>query len=169
MEQEFLPHELIYDWNVMGETLPPPPHRVMFDDETLRDGIQNPSVVDPKIEDKLELIRLMDRLGIHLVNVGLPAASARNRQDSEDACREIVSQRLAIRPVMAARTVASDIVPIAEIQQKVGIPVVAYAFIGTSEIRKLAESWDLELIVKKSSEAIDFAVFPSPPAPARRG
>jgi 2-isopropylmalate synthase len=131
---------------------------VTFQDETLRDGIQNPSVIDPKIEDKLELIGVMDRLGIHLVNVGLPAASPRNFQDSETACRAIVEQKLAIRPVMAARTVVADIVPIAEIQQRVGIPVVAYAFIGTSEIRKLAENWDLALIAKRSSEAIAFAV-----------
>jgi 2-isopropylmalate synthase len=115
-------------------------------------------VIDPRIEDKLELIHLMDQLGIHLVNVGLPAASARNFQDSETACREIAASKLAIRPVMAARTVVGDIAPVAEIQQKVGIPCVAYVFIGTSEIRKLAESWDLDSIVKRSTEAIAFAV-----------
>lgn len=147
-----------YDWNRARGVAKLMHAAVTFQDETLRDGIQNPSVVDPKIEDKLELIGLMDRLGIHLVNVGLPAASSRNYQDSETACREIVTQKLAIRPVMAARTVVNDIAPIAEIQQKVGVPVVAYAFIGTSEIRKLAESWDLSTIVKRSTEAIAFAV-----------
>lgn len=147
-----------YDWNRARSIIKLMHAGVTFQDETLRDGIQNPSVIDPKIEDKVELIHLMDELGIHLVNVGLPAASLRNFSDSEIACREIVSSKLAIAPVMAARTVVSDIVPIAEIQQKVGIPVVAYAFIGTSEIRKLAENWDLESIVKKSTEAIAFAV-----------
>ncbi|MCC6667767.1 MAG: 2-isopropylmalate synthase [Polyangiaceae bacterium] len=147
-----------YDWNRSRGVAKLMHAGVTFQDETLRDGIQNPSVIDPKIEDKLELIALMDRLGIHLVNVGLPAASPRNLQDSVAACQAIVEQRLAIRPVMAARTVVSDIVPIAEIQQRVGIPCVAYAFIGTSEIRKLAESWDIELIVKRSTEAIAFAV-----------
>lgn len=131
---------------------------VTFQDETLRDGIQNPSVVDPRIEDKLELIHLMDQLGIHLVNVGLPAASPRNFADCETACRQIATSKLVIRPVMAARTVVSDIVPIAEIQQKVGIACQVYTFIGTSEIRKLAESWDIDLIVQRSSEAIAFAV-----------
>ena len=147
-----------YDWNRAQSVARLMHAGVTFQDETLRDGIQNPSVVDPKIEDKLELIRLMARLGIHLVNVGLPAASPRNFQDSELGCRMIVDERLAIRPVMAARTVVSDIVPIAEIQQRVGIPCVAYAFIGTSEIRKLAESWDIGLIVERSTEAIAFAV-----------
>lgn len=147
-----------YDWNRAREVAKLLRPGVTFQDETLRDGIQNPSVIDPRIEDKLELIHLMDRLGIHLVNVGLPAASSRNYEDSAAACREIVNSKLAIRPVMAARTVVSDIRPIAEIQQKVGVPVVAYAFIGTSEIRKLAESWDVELIVQRSTEAIAFAV-----------
>lgn len=147
-----------YDWNRSRSVARLMHAGVTFQDETLRDGIQNPSVIDPKIEDKLELTRLMDRLGIHLVNVGLPAASPRSFQDSELGCRMIVDEGLAIRPVMAARTVVSDIVPIAEIQQRVGIPCVAYAFIGTSEIRKLAESWDIALIVKRSTEAIAFAV-----------
>ncbi len=151
-------HFAPYDWNHVRSVIKLMRPGVTFQDETLRDGIQNPSVVDPRIEDKLELIHLMDQLGIHLVNVGLPAASTRNRQDSEDACREIVASKLRIRPVMAARTMANDIVPTAEIQQKVGIPVIAYAFIGTSEIRKLAENWDLELILGRSSQAIDFAV-----------
>jgi isopropylmalate/homocitrate/citramalate synthase len=147
-----------YDWNRVRSVLKLLHPGVTFQDETLRDGIQNPSVVDPKIEDKLELIHLMDRLDIHLVNVGLPAASQRNFEDSFRACREIVDAKLSIRPVMAARTMAKDIAPIADIQQKVGIAVTAYAFIGTSEIRKLAESWDIDLILLRSTEAIDFAV-----------
>jgi 2-isopropylmalate synthase len=100
----------------------------------------------------------MNELGIHLVNVGLPAASTRNFGDSETACKEIASSRLAIKPVMAARTVVSDIAPIAEISQRTGIPVTVYAFIGTSEIRKLAENWALDTIVARSTEAIAFAV-----------
>lgn len=146
-----------YDWNRAREVAKLLRPGVTFQDETLRDGIQNPSVIDPSTKDKVELIHLMDQLGIHFVNVGLPAASTRNFEDSEIACREIVSAKLAIRPVMAARTVVSDVRPIAEIQQRVGLPVTAYAFIGTSEIRKLAESWDLSSIVARSTEAIEFA------------
>lgn len=148
-----------YDWNrAEGPVRLVRPGVTTFQDETLRDGIQSPSVADPSIADKLELIHLLDRAGVHLVNVGLPAASLRNRDDCLRACQEIARARLSIRPVAAARTMASDIAPIAELQQKSGLPVAAYAFIGTSEIRKLAESWDLDLIVKRSVEAIDFAV-----------
>jgi 2-isopropylmalate synthase len=148
-----------YDWNrANGPIQLFKPGVTTFQDETLRDGIQSPSATDPSIEDKIELIHIMDRLGIHYVNVGLPAASARNRQDCLEACQEIVRCKLKIRPVAAARTMRDDIGPIAELAQKTGIPVVAYAFIGTSEIRKLAESWDIALLVKRSVEAVDFAV-----------
>lgn len=147
-----------YDWNRARSVIKLMRPGVTFQDETLRDGIQNPSVVDPTLEDKLALIRIMDQLGIHLVNVGLPAASSRNREDSEQACRAIVEEKLSVIPVMAARTVVGDVVPIAEIQQRVGVKVQAYAFIGTSEIRKLAENWDLDMIVKRSTDAIAFAV-----------
>lgn len=151
-------HSLPHDWNRARGRAKLFDARVTFQDETLRDGIQNPSVIDPCIEDKLELIHIMNELGIHLVNVGLPAASSRNFEDSEKACREIASAGLKIKPVMAARTVVADVAPIAEISQRTGMPVQVYAFIGTSEIRKLAENWALETIVQRSTEAIAFAV-----------
>ena len=44
--------ELIYDWNSVEKVAPlSPKRRFTFMDETLRDGIQSPSVVDPTIED----------------------------------------------------------------------------------------------------------------------
>jgi 2-isopropylmalate synthase len=148
-----------YDWNrTEGPVRLFKPGVTTFQDETLRDGIQSPSATDPTADEKIELIHIMDRLGIHLVNVGLPAASGRNREDCLAACQEIARAKLKIRPVAAARTMANDIGPIADLVQKTGVPVVAYAFIGSSEIRKLAENWDIELLVKRSTDAIDFAV-----------
>ena len=52
--------ELVHDWNED----PPIDHEVELDDETLRDGLQSPSVSDPSIEKKLEILHLMDSLGI---------------------------------------------------------------------------------------------------------
>ena len=68
--------ELIYDWNHHGgshET----PRQVELDDETLRDGLQSPSVTDPSIDDKLRILHLMEALGIDTANLGLPAAGPR--------------------------------------------------------------------------------------------
>ncbi len=146
-----------YDWNASRGARRLVRPGVTFLDETLRDGIQCPSVVDPCLADKRALVHAMDALGIHYVNVGLPAASSRNRDDCEELCHEIVESRLAIRPIAAGRTLPTDLEPIAEISQRAGIEVMAYAFIGSSEIRKLVESWDVTSLVRKTTDALAFA------------
>jgi len=149
--------ELIYDWNEVGRRHPPfgP---VEFFDETLRDGLQNPSVKDPSIEQKLELIHLMESLGIHAADIGLPGSSKRAFDDVLRMCQEIVSSGMKLRPACAGRTVAADILPMVEISQRAGVPVEVYTFIGSSPIRLFAESWDVETLLKHSADAIDVAV-----------
>jgi 2-isopropylmalate synthase len=149
--------DLIYDWNNVGRRYAPF-GAVEFFDETLRDGIQNPSVKDPSIEDKLEILHLMHSLGIHAADIGLPGASKRAFDDVLRLCREVVDQRLDIKIACAGRTVPSDILPMVEVSQKAGLPVEVYTFIGSSPIRALAEDWDLSVMLKRSAEAIDVAV-----------
>ncbi len=149
---------LVYDWNEVARRGRVIPKGISFFDETLRDGLQNPSVVDPKTEDKLELIHLMDEIGIHVADIGLPGSSKRNYDDVVAICQEISRAKLKIRPAVAGRTVVSDITPMIDIAQKVGMPLEVYTFIGSSPIRQLAEAWDVEVLVKKSAEAIDVAV-----------
>ena len=150
--------ELIYDWNEVGRKGRLISKDVTFFDETLRDGLQNPSVADPSIEAKLKLLHLMDRLGIHVADIGLPGSSKRAFDDCLRMCREITDHKLNIRVACAGRTVASDITPMVEISQRAGIPIEVYAFIGSSPIRQLAEEWDVDLIAKRSAEAIDVGV-----------
>ncbi len=149
--------ELIYDWNQVGRRYPPF-GKVEFFDETLRDGIQNPSVRDPSIEDKLKILHLMNDLGIHAADIGLPGSNKRAFDDVLRMCREVVEQKLNVKIACAGRTVAADILPMVEISQKAGIPVEVYTFIGSSPIRVLAEDWNLELLLKRSAEAIDAGV-----------
>ncbi len=149
--------DLIYDWNEVGRRHAPF-GAVEFFDETLRDGLQNPSVKDPSIEEKLELLHLMDSLGIHAADIGLPGSSKRAFDDVLRMCREIVDQKLSIRPACAGRTVAADITPMIEISQRAGIPVEVYTFIGSSPIRLFAESWDVDVLVRHTADAIDVAV-----------
>src|SRR5262245_44112974 len=148
---------LIHDWNE-HEPAPRPPFRVLLNDETLRDGLQGPSVVDPPIEAKKAILRAMDRLGIHTADIGLPGAGPRAVGDVTALCREIADARLAIRPNCAARTVVKDIEPIARISQAVGIPIEACLFIGSSAIRQYAEDWTLETLLERTEEAVKFAV-----------
>jgi 2-isopropylmalate synthase len=130
----------------------------MLDDETLRDGLQSPSVTDPPVESKIEILHLMENLGVETVDVGLPGAGARQREAVLALCREISDRRLHIRANCAARTMMADIRPIAEASQLTGVPIEACLFIGSSPIRQYAEEWTIEQILRHTREAIRFAV-----------
>jgi 2-isopropylmalate synthase len=150
--------QLIYDWAAVGPHQVEWPDHVMLDDETLRDGLQSPSVTDPSLEVKVELLHLMDRLGIETADIGLPGAGERQKEAVLRLCREIADQRLKIRPNCAARTLMVDIQPIAEISQKTGMAIEACVFIGSSPIRQYAEEWDLDHILRFTRDAVSFAV-----------
>ena len=149
--------ELIYDWNLVGRT-EAPARRLELNDETLRDGLQSPSVIDPPIAKKLEILHLMDSLGIDSADIGLPGAGPRAVSDVTRLAKEIVDCKLDISPNCAARTIRADIEPIIDISEKIGIPIEACTFIGSSPIRQYAEGWSLEMILTSTEEAVSFAV-----------
>jgi len=150
--------DLIFDWNEVNRKRPLIPPGFTLFDETLRDGLQNPSVKDPGIEQKLKILHLMEDLGIDEADIGLPGSSKRAFEDVLRLCKEVVDCKMKIKIAAAGRTVVGDITPMIEVSQKAGLPIEVYAFIGSSPIRQYAEAWDLELIAKRSAEAIDVAV-----------
>jgi 2-isopropylmalate synthase len=150
--------ELVYDWNTIDPELTLPNRHIGFDDETLRDGLQSPSVSEPPVEQKIELLHLMDALGIDTADIGLPGAGGTHAAGVELMAREIAEKKLKIRPNCAARTHRSDILPIVEISQRVGIPIEACTFIGSSAIRFFAEDWTLDKLLKLTEDAVSFAV-----------
>ncbi len=147
---------LIYDWNKIGAPAKPP--RLMLDDETLRDGLQSPSVRTPTIAQKIKILHLIDKLGIDTADIGLPGAGPHVVQDVERLAREIVDAKLRVRANCAARTTISDIRPIAEITQRTGLPIEVGAFIGCSPIRQYTEGWTIDWLLRSTEEAIHFAV-----------
>jgi isopropylmalate/homocitrate/citramalate synthase len=149
---------LIFDWAARGPRQVQWPDHVMLDDETLRDGLQSPSVSDPPLETKVAILHLMESLGIETADVGLPGAGPQQHEAVTTLCREIDRGRMRIRPNCAARTMMVDIQPIAEIAQATGVPIEACLFIGSSPIRQYAEEWSLEDILHHTREAIRFAV-----------
>ena len=148
--------DLIHDWNLTGGAFRPT-RPLQFDDETLRDGLQSPAVSDPSLEQKIDLIDRMDRLGIHTANLGLPGAGGRPREDILKLAQHIAKNRLRIGANVACRTVVSDIEPVVEMTQKAGIPIEVCAFIGSSYIRQYAEDWTLERMLQNTREALTFA------------
>ena len=148
---------LIYDWNADGD-FDWSNAIVELNDETLRDGLQSPSAIDPPIEDKLKLLHLMADLGIAAADIGLPGAGSRVVESVRALAKEIVDQNLPIAPNCAARTVIADIEPIVRVSQEVGRPIEAATFIGSSPIRQYAEDWTLDRILQVSEDAITYAV-----------
>src|ERR1700719_1997292 len=151
-------NEWIHDWNQASAPLIAPGTRVLLNDETLRDGLQNPSVYDPSIEEKSETLLLREALGIDSLNIGLPGAGPRAVAHTEALAREIATNRMKIRPNAAARTVEADIRPIAEISQRVGIAIEAATFLGSSPIRRLVEDWTVDHLERTTEKAVRFAV-----------
>lgn len=149
------PAELIHDWNVDG---PRPPQRLEFDDETLRDGLQSPSVRHPSVAQKLEILRLMDALGIDTADIGLPGAGGAVKADTLAVAQAMADEKLRIAGNCAARTVEADLLPIAEIMQKTGRPLAAAMFIGSSPLRQYAEDWSIDDLLDKTRKAVAFAV-----------
>ncbi len=150
--------ELIYDWNQMEAAKLRPMGQVLLNDETLRDGLQSPSVRDPSIAEKIEILHLMEALGIDSLDMGLPGAGARALADCEALAHEIVRNKMKIRANCAARTHENDIRPIAEIVQRTGLNIQAATFIGSSPIRRYTEGWTDDFLLETTEKAVKFAV-----------
>ena len=150
--------DLIYDWN---KNFPPglkPLGPVLLNDESLRDGLQSPSVRDPSIPEKIEILHLMEALGINSLDLGLPGAGARAVEAVTALAREIVAHKMKIQANCAARTHENDIRPIADIVQKTGLRIEAATFIGSSPIRRFTEGWTDDFLLQTTEKAVKFAV-----------
>jgi 2-isopropylmalate synthase len=150
--------ELIYDWNRIHPASLRPLGHVLLNDETLRDGLQSPSVRDPSIQEKIAILHLMETLGINSLDLGLPGAGPRAVEHVEALAREIVAHKMKIRANCAARTHQNDIRPIAEIVQRTGLQIEAATFIGSSPIRRYTENWSDDFLLQTTEGAVKYAV-----------
>ncbi|MFQ5555552.1 MAG: LeuA family protein, partial [Acidimicrobiia bacterium] len=147
---------LLHDWNEVGE--PERPHfPVEIDDETLRDGLQSPSVRSPNLDEKIEILHGIASIGVRYADIGYPGAGPAVLDDVVGLAREIDEAGLEIEPNCAGRTVAADILPIAEAQQRSGVPIEASVFLGSSPIRQFVEGWDIDFLLRMTEEAVTLA------------
>ena len=150
--------ELIHDWNRIHPASLRPVGPVLLNDETLRDGLQSPSVRDPSIAEKVAILHLMEALGINSLDLGLPGAGARAVESVEALAREIVQHKLKVKANCAARTHENDIRPIAEIVQRTGLNIEAAMFIGSSPIRRYTENWTDDFLLQTTEKAVKYGV-----------
>lgn len=150
--------KLIYDWNtVHGGLFYPAAGRVLLNDESLRDGLQSPSVRDPSLPEKIEILHLMEGLGINALDLGLPGAGPRAVESVEALAREIVNNKMKIQGNCAARTHENDIRPIADIVQRTGLAIEAATFLGSSPIRRYTEGWTDDFLLHTTEKAVKYA------------
>lgn len=158
MPNELSEDKLIFDWNRYDKFRFRHKKDFELDDETLRDGLQSPSITDPTIEEKIGFLELMEELGIQCADIGLPGSGPRAQADITAMVKHIVKNKMKLRPNCAVRTVKADITPLIEISQKTGYPVEACAFIGSSPIRQYAEGWTIDKMIELTEEAVSYAV-----------
>ncbi len=145
--------DLINDWNGPPSDAGRVP---LLNDETLRDGLQSPSVRDPEIADKRDLTHRLARLGVDALNLGCPGAGPKALAAVRALMVEIRDHRLPLSPNVAVRTLESDLEQVAEIQQRAGLPLEAGAFLGSSPVRMDVEGWDLAFLVDTARQAVAF-------------
>jgi 2-isopropylmalate synthase len=155
--------DLLFDWN-LEDGCDLAPGSVELYDESLRDGIQSPSVTDPGIEEKKQLLRLMDQLGIHWADIGLPGAGPRAVADVTALAETIRDEGLKVRPSCAARTLVADVEPVVRIAAETGVQLEVMAFIGSSPVRQFVEDWDRPMMQRCVEESIAYAVKADIPA-----
>ena len=144
---------LIYDWNRDGRAARADYRAVELDDETLRDGLQGPSVRNPPLEVKKRLLHLMDELAIDSADIGLPGASAQARESVVALAKETTRLRH-LKPNCAIRTHPDDVRGAIEAATESGVAIEACAFIGSSPIRRFAEDWTLDTMLKSVETSV---------------
>jgi 2-isopropylmalate synthase len=150
---------LIYDWNQLSPFTCQfnQPQLIELNDETLRDGLQCPSVLQPTLEQKLAFLRLMPKIGIDSADIGYAGASKAAQEDVVVLAKTIKDEHLPVKPNCAGRTHEADINPILEAQQRSGQAIEAALFIGSSPIRQFVEGWDLPFLLKTIEKAVLYA------------
>lgn len=143
-----------YEWNGHASGV----SSLALDDETLRDGLQSPSVREPDIDSRIELLHLMTELGIGAADIGLPAASPRSAEVVRVLAAEIAGSRLPLAPNCAARTVLSDVAAVVRAADDTGCGLEVMAFIGSSPVRMYVEGWQIRDMAAMVSSCITFAV-----------
>jgi isopropylmalate/homocitrate/citramalate synthase len=97
---------LIANYNRLRKNLPPRlPERVYIWDETLREGVETPTVFLTYVE-RVKLAKLLDEAGVSIITVGFPALS----EEEKNAVKRIANEGFQQASIAAsARAIKSDI------------------------------------------------------------
>lgn len=147
-----------YDWGRHGPRRDPAVHGVKLHDETLRDGLQSPSMRVPALAVRQDWVRRLDRAGVHSACLGLPGAGPHAVEQGIALVGQIVRERLALRPVLAGRTHHGDVDAILEVCGRTGVAVEATLFLGASPVRLWVEGWNPARLASWTERTVGRAV-----------
>src|SRR5262245_45224132 len=154
---------LIHDWN-RATPLPASRGRPLVNDESLRDGLQSPSVRHPSPTQMVDILHAIEAVGIDALNIGLPGAGPHVVATTKRLAEEIRDAKLRVKPNCAARTMVQDIEPIRRITEETGVAIEAAIFIGSSPIRLEVEGWDVDHLLRTSATALEYCAKHGLPA-----
>ncbi len=120
------------------------PANIKIHDVTLRDGEQQTGVV-LRPEEKVEIARRLDAMGVHRIEAGMPVVSAGDRQ----AIEEIVNLGLKADIFSFARCIVDDI----KTAKECGVSGVIVEIPASEHIIRNAYGWDVDRAVKSSIDA----------------
>jgi 2-isopropylmalate synthase len=141
---------MLFNWNSVPADPEPQAGspKGSFFDETLRDGIQAPTITAPSLEQKVQIVDHMMAAGIRSADLGFPSSGPVAARECLELARYVAARGHPMSVAYAGRTHPSDIRPICEIAQRAGISVDAYLVIAVSPIRQYVEDWDTDFIVR---------------------
>ncbi len=151
------PRDLLYRWN---EQAAPSSARKAprLLDETLRDGLQSPSAIDPPVASKKALINLMARLGVDAVDIGLPGASDRARRECQAIAKHIEESGFDLTIACAARTHPNDIDAVIEVSRATNRNVEVLTFLASSPIRLYSSDWSITDLEQRVASSVKRAL-----------
>jgi 2-isopropylmalate synthase len=126
--------------------------RILIFDTTLRDGEQSPGATMNQ-QEKLQMARQLEKLGVDIVEAGFPASSAGDRESVALIAGALKKSRV----VGLARTIAEDIETTWRAVEKAAFPGI-HTFIATSDIHmqhKLRMS--REEVIDRTGQAVRLA------------
>jgi isopropylmalate/homocitrate/citramalate synthase len=124
------------------------PREVIVHDITLRDGEQQAGLVFNR-EDKLKIARLLDEVGVHRIEAGMPAVSG----DDKAAVKAIANEGLNAKIFCFSRCMKADVDRALECD----VDGVEMEIPSSEHIIKHAYGWPLEKAIDLSIEATAYA------------
>jgi isopropylmalate/homocitrate/citramalate synthase len=125
------------------------PEKVIIHDATLRDGEQTPGVVFT-VEEKVEIAKMLDEIGVERIEAGMPAVSEQDVQ----AIKQIVALGLKSKIFSFARATTGDI----DLAVECGVDgVVIEIPTGKPKLQYQFPKWSEDDVIQRSVETVKYA------------